>query len=161
LFLAAGYLPQPVYVGFSPDVNERLRAHNGLKSGGAAATRNGRPWERVLYVSGFPSKHAALCFEYAWHYPQKVGVGPFNHIRLIRWMKESYTALRRDGKAGSRRGYRGLESKSPQFNAGLSQWKGMHLAVNFSGGMDKEKEGSLRVPTTKRLHLGKHVLHRL
>ncbi|NBV47446.1 MAG: hypothetical protein EBR86_17865 [Planctomycetia bacterium] len=56
------------YVGYSPDPFRRLRQHNGEIAGGSAPTA-GRPWELVLFVRGFRSKHSALAFEYAWQKP--------------------------------------------------------------------------------------------
>ena len=45
--------------------------HNGQISGGARKTHKGRPWEMVLFVSGFPNKIAGLKFEYILTYPTK------------------------------------------------------------------------------------------
>ena len=57
--------PRKTYVGVTPDLDRRLRQHNGLQSGGAAATR-GHIWRRAAYVRGFPDHTAALQFEWAW-----------------------------------------------------------------------------------------------
>ena len=56
------------YVGYSRQPRRRLRQHNGELPGGGAPVA-GRPWELVLVVSGFGSKHAALAFESAWQRP--------------------------------------------------------------------------------------------
>jgi structure-specific endonuclease subunit SLX1 len=55
------------YIGFTVDLDRRLKQHNGLLTGGAKATR-GRTWERVCHVRGFVSEKAALQFEWAWKY---------------------------------------------------------------------------------------------
>lgn len=56
---------QRTYVGITPDLDRRLRQHNGELAGGAKAT-HGRQWKRVCYVRGFPDHRAALQFEWRW-----------------------------------------------------------------------------------------------
>jgi predicted GIY-YIG superfamily endonuclease len=56
---------QKTYVGVTPDLDRRLRQHNGQMAGGAVATA-GRRWERVGHVRGFPDSRAALQFEWRW-----------------------------------------------------------------------------------------------
>lgn len=53
------------YVGFSTDVNRRLRQHNGELQGGAKATRVG-VWKRICLITGFPTHQSALQFEWKW-----------------------------------------------------------------------------------------------
>jgi predicted GIY-YIG superfamily endonuclease len=57
------------YVGFAVDPAQRVRRHNGEISGGAAATRSGRPWAILLVISGFSSQASALQFEHALQHP--------------------------------------------------------------------------------------------
>jgi structure-specific endonuclease subunit SLX1 len=60
------------YVGATVDPDRRLRQHNHEISGGAHATGAkvavGEIWDRVCYVSGFPTWSAALQFE--WRFKQ-------------------------------------------------------------------------------------------
>jgi len=56
---------QKTYVGITPDLDRRLRQHNGILKGGAVAT-SGRQWERICHVRGFPDHRAALQFEWRW-----------------------------------------------------------------------------------------------
>jgi len=56
---------QKTYVGITPDLDRRLRQHNGEIAGGARAT-SGRAWERICHVRGFPDHRAALQFEWRW-----------------------------------------------------------------------------------------------
>ena len=56
---------QKTYVGVTPDLDRRLRQHNGLLSGGAKAT-HGRQWERICHVAGFPDHTSVLQFEWRW-----------------------------------------------------------------------------------------------
>lgn len=55
------------YVGFSTNVDRRLRQHNGEIQGGAKATHGG-VWKRVCTVAGFPTQQSALQFEWKWKY---------------------------------------------------------------------------------------------
>jgi len=53
------------YVGFTVNLDRRLRQHNAELQGGARATK-GHTWKRILSVVGFPSQQAALQFEWKW-----------------------------------------------------------------------------------------------
>jgi len=59
------------YIGYSINVYKRLRAHNGEISGGAKKTKIGRPWEIVLFVSGFEYERTALQYEFMIQHPPK------------------------------------------------------------------------------------------
>lgn len=65
VYLLSSEISNKTYIGFTTDIFQRLRRHNGIISGGAKYTTKDRPWKLVLYVSGFKDKREALSFE--WH----------------------------------------------------------------------------------------------
>ncbi|KAJ6558516.1 hypothetical protein DFH09DRAFT_532818 [Mycena vulgaris] len=73
------------YIGSTPNPPKRIRQHNGELTQGAHKTRLRRPWVMSMIVYGFPSKLAALQFEWAWQ-----------HAHISRHLRE-------DGKAMLRR----------------------------------------------------------
>lgn len=62
------------YVGFSTNLDRRLRQHNGELVGGAKATK-GLSWKRICCVTGFPSQQAALQFEWKWKHLSRKQAG--------------------------------------------------------------------------------------
>jgi predicted GIY-YIG superfamily endonuclease len=84
------------YIGATVDPDRRLEQHNGVKSGGARATR-GKAWDRICYVSGFPDWNAALQFEWSWKHVSRRQHGVGNKldglIALIERGRSSSTSM--------------------------------------------------------------------
>jgi predicted GIY-YIG superfamily endonuclease len=62
------------YVGFSTNVDRRLRQHNRELTGGARAT-HGHTWKRICTVAGFPTQQSALQFEWKWKHLSRKAKG--------------------------------------------------------------------------------------
>jgi len=64
------YCENTTYVGATVNLERRLRQHNKEIVGGARATgrksSQGKTWERLCYVSGFPDWKSTLQFEWRW-----------------------------------------------------------------------------------------------
>jgi structure-specific endonuclease subunit SLX1 len=64
------YCENSTYVGATVNLERRLRQHNKEIVGGARATgkksSQGKTWERMCYVSGFPDWKSTLQFEWRW-----------------------------------------------------------------------------------------------
>ena len=61
--------PNQTYIGSTNAPLRRIRQHNGAVGQGAVYTRFARPWVMDFVVFGFPSKLAALQFEWSWQQP--------------------------------------------------------------------------------------------
>ena len=59
--------PSKTYIGYTVDLTNRIRRHNGEISGGPKKTKNARPWRIVMFISGFINNHLALRFEWLLH----------------------------------------------------------------------------------------------
>ena len=53
------------YVGATIDMDRRLQQHNGIKAGGAKATK-ARQWTRVCAIAGCPTWSTTLQLEWKW-----------------------------------------------------------------------------------------------
>ncbi|KAE8666964.1 putative disease resistance protein RGA4-like [Hibiscus syriacus] len=58
--------PIKTYVGVTNNFSRRLKQHNGELSGGAKASRAGRPWVCACLIRGFNDQSEASEFESKW-----------------------------------------------------------------------------------------------
>ena len=86
VYLLKSTVSNRTYVGYTIDIKQRLRRHNGEISGGAKKTRVGRPWKVVLYVSGFGYERTALQYEFCVQRTKKYkrGTGVANKMRVMK-----------------------------------------------------------------------------
>lgn len=70
VYLLQSDIKKNTYVGATVNLDRRLRQHNKIIKGGAIYTTskvvNGETWDRIVYISGFPTWNAALQFEWKW-----------------------------------------------------------------------------------------------
>lgn len=57
------------YVGFTVDLNRRLKQHNNILKGGAKYTKISNTWTIYAYITGFPDKINALQCEWRLKHP--------------------------------------------------------------------------------------------
>jgi predicted GIY-YIG superfamily endonuclease len=72
VYLLKSTVANKYYIGFTTDIATRIRRHNGELTGGAKKTERHRPWEYVLYVSGFEFEKTALQYEFCLHKEKKI-----------------------------------------------------------------------------------------
>lgn len=63
--------PTSSYIGFTVNLERRLRQHNREIKGGAKKTKNKGRWEVAAYVKGFRSRIEALQFEWMLQHPHR------------------------------------------------------------------------------------------
>jgi predicted GIY-YIG superfamily endonuclease len=59
------------YIGYTVNLDRRLRQHNGELSGGAKYTHKTKGWKRICSIGEFPTQRDALQFEWAWKHRSK------------------------------------------------------------------------------------------
>lgn len=85
VYLLKSEVSNRTYVGYTVNVNHRLRQHNGLISGGAKRTRKSRPWKVVLYVS-FEFERTAMQYEFCIQHTKKFKrtSGVLNKMKIMK-----------------------------------------------------------------------------
>jgi len=71
VYLLKSKVSNRFYVGYTVNIQKRIRQHNGEISGGARKTIRNRPWEVVMYISGFQYEKTAMQYEYMIQHPPK------------------------------------------------------------------------------------------
>lgn len=59
------------YIGYTTNLQRRLRQHNGEITGGAKKTRFLRPWTPICLIKGFYDNTSALRFEWKMQHPYR------------------------------------------------------------------------------------------
>lgn len=79
------------YIGFTVDIQHRLRQHRGERKGGAKYTKTMKDIQLVAVISGFPTMKKALSYE--WHAKRKClkRLHPSTHKRLYGFLQPLLT----------------------------------------------------------------------
>ena len=76
------------YIGYTINIKQRLRKHNGEIKGGAKKTSQHRPWKLVMWVSGFTWERTALQYEFMIQHPpkrlRKKGGGIAKYMKIMK-----------------------------------------------------------------------------
>jgi structure-specific endonuclease subunit SLX1 len=87
------------YVGATMNLDHRLRQHNGEIKGGAHATmikvKQGKSWQRICHISGFPDWQAALQFEWRWKHVSRKYLGVKNPLKRRAFALQQILAMER------------------------------------------------------------------
>jgi len=84
------------YVGYTVNLERRLRQHNGEITGGAKYTR-GRKWEFLGYIQGFPDNiHALQCEWKIKHCGIRDRINAVNYVLGLEKMTNNSTILNKD-----------------------------------------------------------------
>lgn len=88
VYLLKSEVSNRCYIGYTINVKQRLRKHNGEITGGAKRTRKNRPWKLVMYVSGFLFERTALQYEFMIQHPpkrlRKKGGGILKYMKIMK-----------------------------------------------------------------------------
>ena len=71
VYLLKSGVSAKTYIGYTIDPYRRLLQHNGIKTGGAKRTTKGRPWDLIMFITGFPTERTALQFEFCIQHTKK------------------------------------------------------------------------------------------
>ena len=85
VYLLKSTVSNRTYIGYTVDVIQRLRRHNGELSGGARRTRTHRPWKVVMFVS-FEFERTAMQYEFCVQRTKKYkrGTGIANKMKVMK-----------------------------------------------------------------------------
>lgn len=87
VYLLKSTTTNKTYVGYTVNLQRRLRQHNGIIKGGAKYTITGRPFEMVCAIK-FPNKIIALQYEWRNHHIPKNWTRKYGIIERIKNMKK-------------------------------------------------------------------------